>query len=248
MKLGKIWAYGILICAVPVLHAAGPPGKLDPLHTELELGIIATSGNTDSTALKAKATINQDFASWRNKYQLDTLYKESEYNGVSEDTAQRVFVSAQSDYKLSEEHTSLFVYGSYTDDRLSGFDYQSTVSVGYSARAYEDEKSLLKYSVGPGYSFSKTDTGEKDESAIVHISTDYLYHLSRRAKFSQFFSTEAALESDKNTQFKSETAISANIRDDLSMKAAYSVTHNTKVSEGNAKTDAITSVTLAYTF
>lgn len=247
MKFGNISVWGVM-CVVPALQAAGPPAKLDPLHTELELGVIATSGNTDSTALKAKATIHQDFESWRNEYQFDTLYKESEYNGVSEDTAQKVFVSAQSDYKLSKEHTSLFVYGSYTDDRLSGFDYQSTVSVGYSARAYQDPKSVLKYSIGPGYSFSRTDLGEKEESMILHISTDYLYHLSRRAKFNQLFSTEAALESDKNTQFKSETSISANIRDDLSMKAAYSVTHNTKVSDGNAKTDAITSVTLAYSF
>ncbi len=248
MYLFKTITIVSLISAIPLAAFAKPHKKLDPMSTELELGVIATSGNTDSTALKAKATIKQDLEEWKNEYLLDTLYRESEYNGVSEDTAKKLFVSAQSDYKLSEEHTSLFVYGSYTDDRLSGYDYQSTVSVGYSGRIFGNKKSFLDYSVGPGFSFNRTDDGEKDRTAIVRMEAKYEYRLSRRAKFTQTISSDAALEKDKNTLSKSETALSANIRDDLSMKAAYSITHNSEVEDGFERTDAVTSLTLAYSF
>lgn len=241
-----------LVLSTSIMHAAELPKPgfkpLEPLTAELELGIITTSGNTDSASLKGKATVKQDFVAWKNKYQLDTLYKRSEYDDESVTSAHKLFLSAQSDYKLTGEHSSVFVYGSYTDDRLSGYDYQNTVSVGYSGRLFSNRDSFLDYSVGPGYAVSKTDDGDKEESAIVHVEAEYQYDLSPAAKFTQTLSTEAALDSSKNTQSKSETAISVKLKNDLSMKASYSVTHNSKVLSTREKVDTVTSVTFAYSF
>ncbi len=248
MKTLKLLTLTGLTLTIPTLYAEEPPKKLEPFKAELELGIIATSGNTESTSLKGKATLHQDFRAWKNKYLIDTLYKKSEYDGETKTTAQKLFLSAQSDYKLSDENTSIFVYGSHTDDRLSGYEYQNTVAVGYSARLFSNQYSFLDYSVGPGYSFNKTDEGEKGESAIVHLEAEYLFNISPTAKFTQTFSTEMALESDENTQTKSETAISTKIRRDLSMKTAYSITHNSEVLSTKENTDTVTSVSLAYTF
>lgn len=239
-----------LICSMPSAFAEKPKPALEPLSAELELGIIAITGNTESSALKGKATIKQDFKEWKSKYQLDTLYKRGRNEGETETTttAQKVFLSAQSDYKLSGDNRSVFVYGSYTGDRFSGYEYQNTVSVGYSGRFYEDDESSLDYSAGPGYSFSKTDEGDTDESAIAHIELQYEYIISPNATFHQIVSTEAALQANKNTRSKAETAVSVKLRDDLSMKAAYSVTHNSQVLDTKEKTDATTSVIFAYTF
>lgn len=160
----------------------------------------------------------------------------------------KFFLSAQSDYKLSSNNTSVFVYGSYTDDRFSGYEYQNTVSVGYSARLFADESSFLDYSVGPGYSFTKTDDGEEDETSIVHVELQYEYEISSNATFQQSLSTEAALQDNKNTRSKSETAVSVKLRDNLSMKASYGITHNSQVLDDKKKTDGTTSIIFAYTF
>ena len=240
----------VLTCSAPFVYAETPFTPLEPLSAELELGVIAITGNTESTALKAKATVKQDFEAWKAKYQLDTLYKRGKNEGETDTrtTAHKLFLSAQSDYKLSSENTSVFVYGSYTRDRFSGYKYQNTVSVGYSARLLANEDSFLDYSIGPGYSFSKTDKDTEDEMAIVHVELQYEYTLSPNAMFQQALSTEAALQNDKNTRSKSETSISVKLRDDLSMKAAYSLTHNSQVLNNKKHTDGTTSIIFAYTF
>jgi len=244
----KLLTFTGLIFATPVLYAEGPSKSLEPFKAELELGVIDTSGNTESTSLKGKATLHQDFREWKNKYLIETLYNKGEYDGETQTTAQKVFMSVQSNYKLTSDHTSIFVYGSYTNDRLSGYDYQNILSVGYAARLFSNQYSFLDYSVGPGYSFYKTDGGDEDSTAIFRIEAEYQYNISLTAKFTQTLSTEKALEENENTQSKSETAISTKIRDGLSLKAAYTVTHNSQVLDDVENTDAVTSLTLAYAF
>lgn len=241
----------VLACSAPVVYAADTPfTPLEPLTAELELGVIAITGNTESTAVKAKATVKQDFTAWKAKYQLDTLYKRGKNEGETDTqtTAQKLFFSAQGDYKLSKDNTSVFIYGSYTDDRFSGYEYQNTVSVGYSARLFASDNAFLDYSAGPGFSFSRTDKGEEDETSIVHVELQYEYKMSSNATFQQSLSTEVALQSDKNTRSKSETSVSVKLRDDLSMKAAYSLTHNSQVLDNKKRTDGTTSIIFAYTF
>lgn len=240
-----------LACSVSSLHAVEPEQlevPLEPLSAEVELGVIATTGNTESSALKGKAVIKQDFREWKNKYQFDALYKRNTYEGKDEATAQRVFLSAQSDYKLSPENTSVFVFGSYTDDRFSGYEYQNTIAVGYSKRLFANQDSFLDYNIGPGYSFNRTDEGELDDTVIVHLQVEYEYNFSPEVKFTQIFGSDVALESNKNTISKSESAITSKLRDNLSMKASYNIAHNSEALDLKAKTDTTTSITMIYSF
>jgi putative salt-induced outer membrane protein YdiY len=248
MKTFKSLAFTGLIFIIPALHAEGGPKPLEPFKTELELGVIDTSGNTESTSLKGKAILHQDFREWKSEYLIDALYDKAEYDGVTQTTAQKLFISAQSDYKLTSENKSIFVYGSYTDDRLSGYDYQNILSVGYADLWFSNLHSTLNYSVGPGYSFYRTDDGDKNKTPIFRLEVKYQYNISPTAKFTQILSIEKAFDSDENSPSKSETAISTKIRDGMSLKAAYTVTHNSQVLDDVEKTDAVTSLTLAYEF
>ncbi|WP_017444561.1 DUF481 domain-containing protein [Gayadomonas joobiniege] len=240
-----------LLCALTA-NAAEKPSV-----GEVELGIIATSGNTETTSIKGKVSITHDMENWRNQYQLDALYKkdeiQTEINGQTVDqeqtTAQRVFASAQGDYKLNTEHSALFIYGSYEDDRFSGYNYQSTIAAGYSDQLFENDASFLKYSVGPGYTFNELEkTGETNEAVVMRLAAEYQYKLSENAKFTQLLSTEAAFDSDENTRTKSETAVSAKLMGNLSLKAAYTMTHNSEVAEDKENLDTTTSITLVYLF
>lgn len=238
----------------------------ESLQAEAELGVLATSGNTDSSAYSARVDIKQDFANWRNNYIIEGLYKEDEIEFVvdgasveeSQVTAERYFLSAQADYKLDEEHRGLFVFASYEEDRFSGYVFQSTLAAGYSDRLFKTPSSHLNYNIGPGYAFNRTnetfdDRGnfidnKTEESAIVRLSAAYQYNFSRNAKFTQALAHDAALESGANSKSKSVSAITANLNDSFAMKASLTVTHNSEVPETRESTDTTTAVTLVYSF
>jgi len=112
------------------------------LSTDAELGFLSTSGNTESTSIVGKINAKHELTKWRNQYILRTLYKKNEVSNGDDNvngketntTAHENFASVQADYKINEKHRGIFVYGSYEDDRFSGFEYQGTLALGYSDR------------------------------------------------------------------------------------------------------------------
>lgn len=236
----------------------------EPLEIEAELGVLLTSGNTQSTALSSTVNVRHELTHWRNSYMAQGLYKEDEVarsvDGVpaeeSQVSAERYFLSAQTDYKLDKEHGGLFLFGSYEEDKFSGYDFQSALAAGYSDRLFQSPYAYFDYSVGPGFSFSRTsetlDNGgsfidnQSEESAILRFSAFYQYEFGDSAKFTQSLASDAALESGANTKSKSVTAITAKINHSFALKASLTVTHNTQVPEIREHTDTITSVSLVY--
>ena len=234
---------------------------------DAELGLLATSGNTDSTALKAKLNLKHELARWRNQYVLEALYKEDQLQveqggetwNESQVTAEKYFASAQADYKLDSQHRALFIFGSYEEDKFSGYDYQASVAVGYSDRLFQGASSFLDYSVGPGMSYSRTDEVRAadgtmvtdnitEESAMVRVSALYQYDFSETAKFTQTFASDIAVESGANTKTKAESALTSNINQALAMKLSFTITHNSEVPEDRVSSDRQTAVTLVYSF
>lgn len=248
----------------PVALALAPA---EPLAADAEMGLLITSGNTDSTALKTKLNLKQELTRWRNKYVLEALYKkdevEYEQDGAtveeSQVTAEKYFASAQADYKLDSEQRALFMFGSYDEDKFSGYDYQAAVAAGYSDRLFQRANAFLDYSVGPGVSFNRTDEVRDDagnivtdnvteESVMVRVAASYQYDFSETAKFTQTFASDVALESGANTKSKAEAAVTANLNHSLAMKVSFIVTHNSEVPEDRVSTDTQSAVTLVYTF
>lgn len=252
----------ILACSCAGATAQTPE---KPLTADAELGLLLTSGNTESTAFTSKLHIQQELTRWRTDYVLEALYKKDQIDVIEGDvtvedsrvTAEKYFASAQSDYKLDSEQRGLFVFGSYEEDKFSGYDYQASVAAGYSDRLFNTTNAFLDYSVGPGWSFNRTepvldDAGEvlepseTESSAMVRVSALYQYNFSDNAKFSQSFASDMALESDANTKSKAETALTTNITRAFAMKASITVTHNTEVPPDRHSTDTHSAITLVY--
>lgn len=256
----------LALCALSLCAVTAYAEKDDKTWSaDAEFGLISTSGNTTTSSLKAKLDIQQELTRWRNQYILEGLYKQDEVDVTdgaettkeSQTTAQKMFGSVQSDYKLNAEHQGLFVYGSYEDDRFSGYAYQGTIAAGYSDRLFKTDKSRLNYSVGPGVAFTKAEDvveadvvteGEKTTSAVVRFSANYLYRITENSKFTQTVSSDIAAQSGKNTKTKSETALTANISSALAMKASFSVNHNTHVPEEKKHADTQTAITLVFSY
>lgn len=238
----------------------------EPLQVEAEIGVLLTSGNTESTALSSRVNVKQDLRDWRNNYIAEGLYKEDEVEVISDGeafdqsrvTAERYFLSAQTDYKLGEQYKGLFLFGSYEEDTFSGYDYQASLAAGYSDRLFDTPQAYFEYSIGPGYTVNRTaetrnsngdfSDNQREESAIVRLSGFYQYDFSDNAKFTQSLASDAAFESGVNTRSKAVSAVTANLNDSFALKASLTVTHNTEVPELLEKTDTTTAITLVYSF
>lgn len=238
----------------------------DKFAGDVEFGWIATSGNTETESLKAKVDIIQDLSSFKNQIVLEGLYKKDQvrYEEAGEEiteeqtTAQKYFVSFQSDLKLDSKHKGIFGFASYEDDRFSGYTYQATIAAGFSDRLIDGERGHLNYSVGPGMSFTETEDvidendvlieGESSSNGILRLSFSAMYQISANSKFTQTLASDLSAQSGENSKTKSETAIHANMTNNLALKASYLVKHNTHVPDGKFHADTQTAMTLVYSF
>jgi putative salt-induced outer membrane protein len=259
----KIYSLGL--CAA-LISAQAIAEEEKSLALDAELGIISTSGNTETSSLKGKIDIKQDLTRFRNHFVAEAFYKkdqiDAEVDGetisTNQTTAEKYFLSGQTDFKLDSEHKGLFLFGSYEDDRFSGYEYQATLAIGFSDRLFNFENSHLDYSVGPGMSFNKTEAyidendvlieSETSETAVLRLSASYLLQLSENAKFTQSLSSDASLEGGKNTKTKAESALTANLTKSFALKASYSITHNTHVPADKKHADSQTALTFVYSY
>jgi putative salt-induced outer membrane protein YdiY len=224
----------------------------DELSMTSEFGMLIASGNTNTSTLLAKMNTSQEFDSWSYQIIGDVLYKESEKKLddelQKETSAQKVFVSTQLDYKLSEPDQRLFVYGEYEDKRFGAYRYQAAFATGWSARLWHNTISEFKYSIGPGYAISELadrQATDKEQGLIVRAALEYKRKLSEQASFRQFLSTEA---DQSHTKTKSETSLSTKITGSLAMKLSFIMNHNNNAEIDHEELDTETAVTLVYQF
>ncbi|AYA66614.1 DUF481 domain-containing protein [Alteromonas sp. RKMC-009] len=244
------------LLAVAVLSAMGTTSALaqddaKPFTLEGGLGFIFTSGNTETTSINASLEGHQELEKWSNDYTVEGLYKKETVTDddtgedVERTSAQKFFASGQGNYKLENPDYRLFGFASYEDDRFSSYNYQSTVAAGWNQKVWQNDTTSLEYSIGPGYSWAETQEDVEQNSFIVRASGAFEWLISDTAKFSQTVSTEVG---DENTKSRAESALTATISGNLSMKLSVKLDHNSRVNEGVEKLDTATAVTLVYSF
>lgn len=218
-----------------------------------ELGLLFTSGNTETQTLRSKLSAARDYENWRHKGAID-YYRAKQKNqttGISTTTGDKLFLSAQSNYKFSPtSRSSLFVFSSYEEDRFSGYEYQGTVAVGYGARYRYNQTLFADYEIGPGYSINKPIINgvmqEQETSAILRVAGNLVWDVSSSSKFNALAATEIG---ELNTKSRAEVSISANINSSLALKFSISGTHNSYLDDpSKEKLDTETAVTLVYSF
>ncbi len=222
-----------------------------PWKSEVELGFIRTTGNTETqtTALKADATYEVD--KWRHNAHAEGYGQQSKVDtGETVVSAERYELSGKSDYKFSELD---YMFGllKLQKDRFSGYVYDHIVSVGYGRKLIKQDSMELDVEIGPGARFFKVDTAPgavdagNDSEAVLRLSGKYWWAITGNSKFTQEVSTEIG---ETITSSQSITGLQANINSTLALKFTYTLRHKTKVPEGNEKLDTETAMTLVYSF
>lgn len=217
-----------------------------------ELGLLVAGGNTQGTALNGSLNASHNSKQWHNQYVANLLYKQNERDIEGQQqrvtSAQKVFLSAQSDYKLNDPQKRLFLYGEFEDDRFNRYAYQAALAMGWSEQLWRNDSSEFRYSIGPGYAISKLNEpseGQEQSGMIVRAAIEYERKISEKATFRQFLSTETDSAFSRSV---SETSLAAKINGSLAMKLSLNMIHNKSPDNIGKTLDTETAVTLVYQF
>ena len=210
------------------------------VNTQIELGAIFTSGNTEDENVKYKVVVDWDQDEWDYRFSSDG-FRSSKDDVLA---AQRVYHVARAQYTINEA-SFIQTRLAYEDDRFSGFDSQSDLSVSYGRNLLRSRTDMdFSVNFGVGVRRSETET-ETSNEAIGRFEGNYLWNLSDSADFTQDFSVEAGSDS---SIYRSESAVETTIMENLALKFSVKVKHQTEVPLFREKTDTETAVTLVWNF
>lgn len=231
-----------------------------PWQVDLDVGAIATSGNTDTASLQFKVDAKQNLEKWENQYIFNSLFKEDsvkqeDNTSKKEKTAEKYFGSAKFAYLIGVEESYLFGYGSYTEDKFGAYRTYTTLALGYGNWLYYSPTLNWFVEAGPGY-FEGEKVTESDDplapasissesGAILRAATAVEWKISGNATFKQLLSFESGAD---NTRTQSETTLATSINKSMKMKVGFAIANDSDVAPGKEKTDTTTFVNLVYSF
>ncbi|SBS34851.1 hypothetical protein MAQ5080_02994 [Marinomonas aquimarina] len=249
MKKALLTPLVAVCCAAPLSHAADTDldSNADHWSGSAELGVVATSGNTETNNLNGAINLTQESVQWRTDYSLSSLYSSSE----SETTAERYSGFVQANYKFDTEQF-WYVRGAYEKDRFSGYRSKGSTSTGYGNRFWQQaDDSYLEASFGVGYRDFAIDEdsvdGESDRGSFVRLAGTFEKHFTPTSLFRQELNSEIST-SGGNTVNESISSIQASIVDNLAMKLAYKVKYTSDVPSDTDTTDTETTASVLYSF
>jgi putative salt-induced outer membrane protein len=250
----------LLLTMTALASASYADEQKRPWEVEVDVGAIATSGNTETTSLQFKVDAKQNREKWENQYVFNSLFKEDDVKNdegtkSTEKTAEKYFASAKFAYLLGVEKSYLFGFGSYTDDQFGAYRTYTTLALGYGDWLYSSPTLNWFVEAGPGYfegekviesdDESIPDSISKEQGAMLRAATALEWKISDNAVFKQTVSVESGSD---NTRTVSESSLATSINGSMKMKVGFTVANDTDVALGKEKTDTTTFVNLVYSF
>ena len=232
-----------------------------PWSGKVALGYLASSGNTDTTALNFNFEVNYDVNKWHNSLLGRAILK----TDSNKTTAESYKAAYNLKYDLSDQNY-LFGLIDYNNNRFSSYDQQIFEIVGAGRRFIMTEKHELNGELGIGASQSdfrdcKSDDvlagscvigppqtapfGTSENEVVYRASGDYKWQISETASFLQKLSFNIG---SSNTYTESLSELRAGIVGDIALVLSYTIQNNSDVAPGTDKTDTYTAISLEYAF
>jgi len=207
-----------------------------------ELGVVSTTGNTESFAGNLRLDLVRTTESWRYRLGATALYTSEDGNQDNE----RYTAEFQADRKLSEKAWLFGVYR-YDADKFGSYDPSQTATVGYGRQLMKSENHELKGEIGVGYrSLKETDSGNKETDVIARFLLDDAWQITKTT----IWTNRLLVETGSNNTFTNfNTALAVSMTEAFAVKLGFEVRNNSKVPPGDTeKTDTIATVNLVYGF
>ncbi|HEU0152401.1 MAG TPA: DUF481 domain-containing protein [Arenimonas sp.] len=220
------------------LLALAAPASADWTPTA-ELGLVNTTGNSDTTSANGKFALEGEDDLWTHEYFLAALRAESD----GETSANRLELGAKAARRFGERQYLGFAARHERDD-FSAYDQQSTLALNYGAWLFKDDDRSFQLEGGPGVRHARlADGGGSETDALLRGYADYQHRLTPSTRF---FNTLLVEATQDNTFAQNDIGIAVSINQSLALKAAFQARHNTEAPAGLARTDTLTSINIVW--
>ncbi len=212
----------------------------DGTEATAEVGMVTTTGNTETQTLRGKLGVKHQHGEWQNAANLEAL-NSADGNTT---TAEKYLLDGKSEYRFGE-HNYVYVTVQYENDRFSGYDYRVQESAGYGRRLLHNDVVTLDLETGPGARQSKLTGSGREDELVWRLAAQFGWQISKTAKFTENLSADFG---EKANIIKSVAGLQAQVAGSLAMKLTYTVKFTSDVPENIKRLDTESAVTLVYGF
>jgi putative salt-induced outer membrane protein len=221
--------------------AAQQTAVKDGWQGSVALGYLQTTGNANTSTANGKALIGYKAGNWQDSILVQAL-KASQEGAL---TAENFEADGQSDYNLNPDNY-LFGNVDYLRDVFSGYERRTSEVVGLGHRLIDSPTQQLDVELGGGRRQTRYTTGfPSSEEWVERVAGSYLWKFTSTSSLTESLSV---VHGSSNTLTQSVTAVTANLVNSFALSFSYTVSHNSSVLDGFKKTDAVTALSLVYTF
>ncbi len=210
------------------------------LQGSVNLGYLATTGNSVSKSLNAKILMGYRVGRWRTDLNLNWI--QASAAGILSDQSREA--SSQTDYDFNS-HNYTFLYLDYLNAPFIGYLRRYTEVVGYGRRLIAIPGQSLDAEVGVGARQTLPTIGPSRSSAIERVALNYRWRISRTSSLVEGLSLARGTTS---TYSESNTSLILHVEGNLALSVSYDISHDSTVPVGFVKTNTETSVSLIYSF
>ena len=217
-----------------------PGAVMAAVKGEVALGVLTTSGNSETQSVNGKFALDHDAKPWHQHFEA-TAINNSDDEGT---TAERYAAGYKVDYDFTTNNYAFFS-ADYSKDLFGGVREKTTEAVGYGRRVLNNEQHKLDAEIGAGARQQEDQAGVRSNDLIGRFFANYRWQITETNKFAQTVKVEGG-EDNVSTEAVSELSLS--IIGNLFAKISFTVRNNSEVPAGTERTDTATAVNLSYTF
>lgn len=229
---------------LPLQLHADPVKNPSAWTGNVQFGYSGTGGNSDDLNLTSRLNFQYKKSDWTNTYKLSSFYSKND----SIVTALHYEGNFKWNYSFTK-NTFVFLSNDNIYDEFNPYDLSITTASGIGYRLINADKVSLDIQGGPGYRYARVNTTQAtEENMIGYAATTLNWTISKSSSFQQTLSADIG---NNNTVTKSESALTMDIIGNLGLQLSYTLTHNSTIPAGSAKTQKIdyrTDVTLLFSF
>lgn len=208
---------------------------------EAALGVLSTTGNTESRSINGKMNLDYQTGNWKNSLTAAGVNTAN----AEETTAELYTVGDKLDYSLSE-HSYLFVAVDYEKDLFGGIRERTAETAGYGYRLLTGPVHQLDLELGAGARQTEEQgTGIQESEAIGRAGGKYLWTLSPTSSLGQTLKVESG---SSNTFTETVSELKLSVVGPIFVGLSFTWRNNSDVPAGTDKTDTFTAVNLSYAF
>lgn len=207
-------------------------------EADAELGIVLTSGNTESESFNGKFRVLNERRYWRHRLRGAALLASEE----EESTAERYQTDFKTDYKLTSRD---YLFGNlrYEKDRFANIDYRTSETVGYGRRVLARDGMRWDVEAGAGARQLRPRDGSTDNEAMLRFASDFMWQFTDVGRFTQSVLVEST---DDETLTEAEAALRGSLTERLGLSLSFTLRHTDSVPADTERTDTITALNLTY--